>query len=55
MILNTDYLTRCIETLKQSLILLNQSKPNSLEYEIFRNAIVKGFELTKDMLDGAKA
>ena len=46
MILNTDHLTRCIETLKQSLILLNQSNPNSLEYEIFRNAIVKGFELT---------
>lgn len=46
MALNTDHLSRCIETLKQSLILLNRSKPESLEYEIFRNAIVKGFELT---------
>lgn len=46
MILNTDHLARCIETLKQSLTLLDQSNPESLEYEIFRNAIVKGFELT---------
>ena len=46
MALNTDHLQRCIETLKQSLVLLNKNKPESLEYEIFRNAIVKGFELS---------
>ena len=46
MALNTDHLKRCIDTLKQSLVLLNQSKPDSIEYEVFRNAIVKGYELT---------
>lgn len=46
MTLNTEHLKRCIATLNQSLVLLKQSKPESLEYEIFRNAIVKGYELT---------
>jgi len=46
MTLNTDHLKRCIETLKQSLALLTQKTPGSLEYEIFRNATVKGYELT---------
>ena len=46
MTLNTDNLGRCVETLKQSLILLNKSQLNTIEYEIFRNAVVKGFELT---------
>ena len=46
MTFNTDHLTRCINTLKESLILLNKSKPGSIEYEVFRNAIVKGYELT---------
>ena len=46
MTLRTDHLMRCIETLTQSITLLNKTKPNSIEYEIFRNAIVKGYELT---------
>ena len=44
--LNTAHLVRCIDTLRQSLILLGQHDPKSLEYEIFRNATVKGYELT---------
>lgn len=46
MTLDTAHLKRCIETLKQSIVFLNKSKPASIEYEIFRNAIVKGYELT---------
>lgn len=46
MTLNTDHLKRCIETLRQSLKFLAQKNPDSIEYEIFRNAIVKGYELT---------
>lgn len=46
MILNTDHLKRCIETLSHTLNLLIQQTPDSLEYEIFRNATVKGYELT---------
>lgn len=44
--LNTDHLKRCKETLEQSIILLKQQSADSIEYEVFRNAIVKGYELT---------
>ena len=44
--LNTDHLKRCIQTLENSLMRLEQNPPDSIEYEIFRNAAVKGFELT---------
>lgn len=44
--LNTDHLLQCIKTLESSLDRLNASVPNSIDYEVFRNATVKGFELT---------
>jgi nucleotidyltransferase substrate binding protein (TIGR01987 family) len=44
--LNTDHYTRCITTLETTLVRLQQSDPEEIEYEIFRNAVVKGFELT---------
>jgi len=44
--LNTDHYARCIKTLESSLILLERAAPESIDYEIFRNAVVKGFELT---------
>lgn len=47
--LNTDHLNRCIETLAQSLQLLNQQESTSLEYEIFRNATIKSYELTLEI------
>jgi nucleotidyltransferase substrate binding protein (TIGR01987 family) len=43
--LNTDHLARCIRTLESSLILLDKAEPESIEYEVYRNAVVKGFEL----------
>ena len=46
MALNTEQLSKCIATLDKSLQLLNTVESSSLEYEIFRNATVKGFELT---------
>ena len=46
MYLNTDHFARCIKTLESSLTLLNNAEPESIDYEIFRNAVVKGFELT---------
>lgn len=45
MALNTDHLHRCIQTLESSLVLLQASEPGSIQYEIYRNAVVKGFEL----------
>ena len=44
--LRTEHLGRCIQTLEKSVVQLNQTEPNTIDYEILRNAAVKGFELT---------
>lgn len=46
MILNTEHYARRIQTLESSLLQLEKADPGSIEYEVFRNAVVKGFELT---------
>ena len=46
--LNTDHLTRCRQTLESSLNFYRQATPGSVEQEVFRNAIVKGYELTQE-------
>lgn len=48
MVLNTDHLGRCIGTLESSLQLYLQAQPGSINQEVFRNAIVKGYELTQE-------
>lgn len=48
MILNTDHLRRCIQTTQSSLILYEQAEPESIDQEVFRNAIVKGYELAQE-------
>lgn len=44
--LRTEHLQRCIGTLENSVARLRASAPASIDYEIYRNAVVKGFELT---------
>lgn len=44
--INTEYLHRCLETLKKSYFLLKQSQEGSIDYEMYRNSLVKGFEMT---------
>lgn len=46
--LNTEHLERCIRTLRSSLDLYVQAEPDSIEQEVFRNAIVKGYELVQE-------
>ena len=46
MVLDTRNLARCIATLELSLESLRDAAAESIEYEVFRNAVVKGFELT---------
>lgn len=46
MALNTDHLETCINTLESSFSRLQEAKPDSVDYEVFRNATIKGFELT---------
>jgi len=48
MTLSTDHLNRCIRTLESSMEMYRQSKPESIEQEVFRNAIVKGYELSQE-------
>lgn len=48
MILNTDHLNRCIRTLQSSMTLYEQAEPKSIGQEVFRNAIIKGYELTQE-------
>jgi nucleotidyltransferase substrate binding protein (TIGR01987 family) len=44
--LNTEHLDRFIQTLEGAVEKLNSSVEDSIEYDIFRNASIKGFELT---------
>ncbi len=46
--LNVDHLRRCTETLKHSLIFYQKSEPDSIDQEVFRNAIIKGYELAQE-------
>lgn len=54
--LNVDHLRRCIATLEDSLTLYRQEGEgqadgeSSIRQEVFRNAIVKGFELTQEVV-----
>lgn len=46
--LNTDHLQRCIQTLQSSLRLYQVAEAGSINQEVFRNAIVKGYELSQE-------
>lgn len=44
--INVEYLGKCIETLEKSYKLLLTVEEGSIDYEMYRNSLVKGFELT---------
>ncbi len=44
--LNTEYLSRCIETLEKAYSLIKNTKEGTIDYEMYRNSLVKGFEMT---------
>lgn len=46
--LNTDHLKRCIQTLEMSLRLYHKAEGDSIDQEVFRNAVVKGYELAQE-------
>ena len=46
--LNTDHMHRCIATLQSSLTLYQAAEAESIDQEVFRNAIVKGYELAQE-------
>lgn len=46
--LNTDHLSRCRQTLESSLFMYQRAEAGSIDQEVFRNAIVKGYELVQE-------
>lgn len=49
MSINTEYLERYIQTTEQAYKLINQEQEGSINYEMYRNALVKGFEMTLEL------
>ena len=44
--INTEYLERCIETLEKSYQLIKTVDEGTIDYEMYRNSLVKSFEIT---------
>ncbi len=44
--LNTDHLKKCLGSLAYAWQKLNTTHQDHIEYDVYRNAVVKGFELT---------
>ena len=44
-IIDTQFLLRCIQTLNEAHQLLKQADPDSIQYEMYRSASVKEFEI----------
>lgn len=44
--ISTEYLGRCLDTLKKSYELIKTVEEASIEYEMYRNSLVKSFEMT---------
>lgn len=46
MAINTEYLQRCLLTLEKSYRMIKTVDENSIDYEMYRNSLVKSFEIT---------
>lgn len=44
--ISTEYLQKCIDTLEKSYIMLKDTREDTIEYEMYRNSLVKSFEMT---------
>ena len=44
--INVEYLERCLKTLEKSYEYIKSVKDDTIEYEMYRNSLVKGFEMT---------
>ena len=43
--IDTTFLSRCILVLEKSLVLLQQQQPDSVDYDMYRSAVIKEFEI----------
>lgn len=44
--INTEYLQKSIATLEKSYYMLRQTPEDTIDYELYRNSLVKSFEMT---------
>ncbi len=44
--INTEYLEKCLLTLHRAYSLIQKYEEGSIEHEMYRNSLVKGFEIT---------
>ena len=44
--INTEYLKKCIDVLEKSYLMLQQTDKDTIDYELYRNSLVKSFEMT---------
>ncbi len=44
--ISTEHLQKCIETLEKSYDLIRKSDEGSIDYEMYRNSLVKSFEIS---------
>jgi nucleotidyltransferase substrate binding protein (TIGR01987 family) len=44
--INTEYLQKCIDTTSKSYDYLKDMQEGTIDYEVYRNSLVKGFEMT---------
>jgi len=49
MSLNTEHLEHCLETLESAYNQLLKAEKSTIDYEVFRNATIKGFELVLEL------
>ena len=45
-VINTEYLDKSLKTLEKAYTLIQTTEEDSIDYEMYRNALVKGFEMT---------
>lgn len=44
--INTEFLERCLETLERSYAMIRSVSENTIDYEMYRNSLIKSFEMT---------
>ena len=44
--INVEYLERCLKTLEKSYEYIKSVEEDTIDYEMYRNSLVKGFEMT---------
>lgn len=47
--INTEHMQKCIEVLEKSYEMLNGTRENTTDYEMYRNSLVKSFEMTLEI------